>query len=127
MKSLTAKEEEIMNHFWENGDMKISELHALYKEPRPHVNTLGTLVKILEEKGFVGHKALSPRNFRYFAKVGHLIEDKADETWNHRRLLRLQIGTPEQPIVLPDTDSEVIGFNPWVDEWIDGGRILVNF
>ena len=65
--------------------------------------------------------------FRYFAKVGHLIEDKADETWNHRRLLRLQIGTPEQPIVLPDTDSEVIGFNPWVDEWIDGGRILVNF
>ena len=69
MKSLTAKEEEIMNHFWENGEMKISELHALYKEPRPHVNTLGTLVKILEEKGFVGHKALSPRIFRYFAKV----------------------------------------------------------
>ena len=69
MKSLTTKEEEIMNHFWQNGEMKISELHALYEEPRPHVNTLSTLVKILEEKGFVAHKALSPRNFRYFAKV----------------------------------------------------------
>ena len=69
MRSLTTKEEEIMNHFWQNGEMKISELHALYEEPRPHVNTLSTLVKILEEKGFVAHKALSPRNFRYFAKV----------------------------------------------------------
>ena len=69
MKALTAKEEEIMNHFWANGEMKISELQALYSEPRPHVNTLSTFVKILEEKGFVGHRVLSPHNFRYFAKV----------------------------------------------------------
>ena len=50
MKPLTTKEEEIMNRFWEHGEMKISELQALYEDPRPHVNTLSTLVKILEEK-----------------------------------------------------------------------------
>lgn len=69
MKTLTAKEEEIMNHIWANGEMQIRELQALYDEPRPHVNTLSTLVRILEEKGFLAHRAISPRSYRYFAKV----------------------------------------------------------
>lgn len=69
MKSLTNKEEEIMNHYWNNGEMQIRELQSLYDEPKPHVNTLATLVKILEEKGFLGHTALSARCFKYFAKI----------------------------------------------------------
>ncbi|RRD02297.1 BlaI/MecI/CopY family transcriptional regulator [Prevotella sp. OH937_COT-195] len=69
MKSLTKREEEIMNYFWEKGSMKVSELQMLYDEPRPHVNTLGTLVKILEEKGFVGHRAITARSYEYFAKL----------------------------------------------------------
>ena len=47
MKSLTQKEEEIMNHYWEFGDMQIRELQNHYDDPKPHVNTLSTLVKIL--------------------------------------------------------------------------------
>lgn len=69
MKTLTAKEEEIMNHIWSNGEMQIRELQALYDEPQPHVNTLSTLVRILEEKGFLAHRAISARCFKYFAKV----------------------------------------------------------
>lgn len=69
MKTLTVKEEEIMNHIWANGEMQIRELQALYDEPQPHVNTLSTLVRILEEKGFLAHRAISPRCYRYFAKV----------------------------------------------------------
>lgn len=69
MKTLTAKEEEIMNHIWTNGEMQIRELQALYDEPQPHVNTLSTLVRILEEKGFLAHRAISARCFKYFAKV----------------------------------------------------------
>lgn len=69
MKQLTAKEEEIMNHYWTYGDMQIRELQSHYDDPKPHVNTLSTMVKILEEKGFLYHRALSARCFQYFARI----------------------------------------------------------
>lgn len=69
MKTLTKKEEEIMRHYWANGDMQIRELQAHYPDPKPHVNTLSTLVHILEEKGFLSHRALTARCFQYFAVI----------------------------------------------------------
>lgn len=58
-----------MERMWDHGPLQVRELQALYDEPRPHVNTLATLVKILEEKGFLGHKALTARCFQYFARI----------------------------------------------------------
>ena len=66
MKSLTKKEEEIMEHYWDKGEMHIRELQALYPDPKPHVNTLSTLVRILEDKGFLSHKALNAKCYKYF-------------------------------------------------------------
>ena len=57
MKRLTVKEEEIMQMFWEHGPMFVRELLAFYEEPKPHYNTVSTLVRGLEEKGFVKYKA----------------------------------------------------------------------
>lgn len=37
MKTLTAKEEEIMGFFWEKGPMFVKQLVELYEEPRPHL------------------------------------------------------------------------------------------
>ena len=48
MKQLTQKEEEIMERMWDHGPLLVRELQAYYDEPRPHVNTLATLMKILE-------------------------------------------------------------------------------
>ena len=69
MKQLTQKEEEIMERIWDHGPMQVRELQSYYDEPQPHVNTLATLVKILEEKGFLDHKALTARCFQYFARI----------------------------------------------------------
>lgn len=69
MKPLTNKEEEIMNHYWEHGEMQIRELQNLYDDPKPHVNTLSTLVHILEDKGFLGHEAITQRCYKYFPKL----------------------------------------------------------
>ncbi len=69
MKQLTQKEEEIMERMWDHGPMLVRELQSYYDEPRPHVNTLATLMKILEEKGFLGHKAITARCFQYFARI----------------------------------------------------------
>lgn len=69
MKQLTLKEEEIMERIWDHGPMQVRELQSYYDEPQPHVNTLATLMKILEEKGFLGHTALTARCFQYFARI----------------------------------------------------------
>ena len=68
MKKLTKKEEVIMNHFWVQGPMFVRELRELYPDPKPHFSTLSTQVRMLEEEGFVGHKAYGP-TYQYFAKV----------------------------------------------------------
>lgn len=56
MKRLSPKEEEIMRMFWSKGPMFVRDLLELYNEPKPHYNTVSTLVRGLEEKGFVGYK-----------------------------------------------------------------------
>ena len=68
MKTLTGKEEEIMGFFWEKGPLFVKQMLEFYEEPRPHFNTLSTIVRGLEEKGYVGHQAFG-NTYQYFAVV----------------------------------------------------------
>lgn len=68
MKGLTAKEEEIMGYFWERGPLFVKELQTFYDEPKPHFNTLSTIVRGLEEKGYLSHEAFG-NTYRYYALV----------------------------------------------------------
>ena len=63
---MTDKEEELMRIFWNHGPMFVREIVELYPEPRPHLNTLSTFVRNLEQKGFVSHEAVGG-SFRYYA------------------------------------------------------------
>ena len=45
-----------MELFWEHGPMYVKEIRELYEEPRPHVNTISTQVRILEANGYLAHK-----------------------------------------------------------------------
>lgn len=64
--TLTPKEEELMQLLWQHGPMCVKELVELYPEPHPHVNTVSTVVRTLEEKGYVGHEPAGS-GYRYFA------------------------------------------------------------
>lgn len=55
---LTDREAEIMNMLWENGPLFVREMVEKYPEPRPHFNTVATIVRILEGKGYVRHEAV---------------------------------------------------------------------
>ena len=68
MKSLSPKEEIIMNILWENGPMFVREMLEKYEEPKPHFNTVSTFVRQLEEKGFIAHNTLG-NSFQYYAAV----------------------------------------------------------
>lgn len=50
MKRLTVKEEEIMGWFWQKGPLFVKELLEYYEEPKPHFNTLSTIVRGLRRK-----------------------------------------------------------------------------
>ena len=65
---LTAKEEELMNIFWAHEPLFIRGLISYMPEPRPHYNTVATLVKFLEEKGFVEREPMA-NSFRYKVKI----------------------------------------------------------
>ncbi|MDL2255082.1 BlaI/MecI/CopY family transcriptional regulator [Parabacteroides sp. OttesenSCG-928-G06] len=68
MRKLTAKEEEILAYFWTNGPLFVKELLELTEEPKPHYNTLSTIVRALEEKGYIGYKAYG-NTHQYYALV----------------------------------------------------------
>ena len=78
MKKLTKKEEEIMNLFWDKGAMFVRELLEHYDEPKPHFNTLSTMVRNLEANGYVSHKAYG-NSYQYYPVVSR--EDYAGRTF----------------------------------------------
>jgi len=69
MKKLTQAEEQIMQILWQFEDGGyIKDLLEQLPEPKPHHNTVATLLKILVEKQFVGIKNPN-RNNLYYALV----------------------------------------------------------
>ena len=65
---LTPKEEMLMNIFWAHDPLFIRDLISYIPEPKPHYNTVATLVKFLEEKGFLEREPMA-NSFRYKVKI----------------------------------------------------------
>lgn len=59
MQKLTSKEEEIMTLFWAKGPLFVREIVDLYPDPKPHFNTISTMVRILETRNFLSHRKFS--------------------------------------------------------------------
>jgi BlaI family transcriptional regulator, penicillinase repressor len=56
MKPLTKAEEQVMQCIWKLGPAYLKEIVEAQPEPKPHSNTVATILKILMEKGFVDVK-----------------------------------------------------------------------
>ena len=65
---LTRREEELMRCFWEHGPLFVRELVALSPDPKPHFNTLSTMVRALEAKGYVAHNSFGS-TYQYYPVV----------------------------------------------------------
>lgn len=68
MKKLARREEEIMEMLWGKGPMFVKEMLLFCDEPRPHFNTMSTVVRNLETLGYVGHNAFGS-TYQYYALV----------------------------------------------------------
>lgn len=46
----------------------MKQIWEYYDEPRPHINTLSTIVRNLEEKGYLDHRAYG-NSYQYYAVI----------------------------------------------------------
>lgn len=68
MKELTKAEEQVMQLLWKLEKAFVKDLIDEMPEPKPAYNTVSTIVRILEKKGFVGHNAYG-KTHEYFPLV----------------------------------------------------------
>ncbi|WP_289061427.1 BlaI/MecI/CopY family transcriptional regulator [uncultured Zobellia sp.] len=68
MKQLTKAEEEVMQQLWQLEKCNVAAIIEQLPEPKPAYNTVSTIVRILESKGFVGHEK-EGKGYLYFPIV----------------------------------------------------------
>jgi len=68
IKDLTRAEEEVMQILWQAKGWFVKDILEELQPPKPAYNTVSTIVRILESKGFVGHKAYG-KTHEYFPLV----------------------------------------------------------
>ena len=68
MKELTKAEEQIMLELWALEKAFVKEIVEKLPEPKPAYNTVSTIIRILEKKGFVDHYAYG-KTHQYFPLV----------------------------------------------------------
>lgn len=65
MKELTRAEEQVMQVLWTLGKGFVKDVVDALPDPKPAYNTVSTIVRILEKKGFVSHTAFG-KSHEYF-------------------------------------------------------------
>lgn len=68
MEKLTNKEEQVMQILWKIESGFVNDILEHIPEPKPHYNTLSTIVRLLEEKGFVAHRSYG-KSHQYYPKI----------------------------------------------------------
>lgn len=68
MKELTKAEEQVMQILWKIHKGFIKDILKRMPEPKPAYTTVSTIVRILEKKGFIGHKAYG-KTHEYFPAI----------------------------------------------------------
>ncbi|MCC5931267.1 MAG: BlaI/MecI/CopY family transcriptional regulator [Cyclobacteriaceae bacterium] len=68
MRELTKAEEEVMQILWGLKKGLVKDILDQMPEPKPAYNTVSTVVRILEKKGFIGHKAYG-KTHEYFPLI----------------------------------------------------------
>ncbi|MEO1051714.1 MAG: BlaI/MecI/CopY family transcriptional regulator [Bacteroidota bacterium] len=75
MESLTKTEERVMHILWRIKKGFVRDVLDQLPEPKPPYNTISSVIRVLEQKGFVGHKAYG-KTHEYFPKVTKLAYKK---------------------------------------------------
>ena len=65
IKELTKAEEQVMQILWQLEEAIVKDIIAKMADPKPAYNTVSTVVRVLEGKGFIDHKAYGNSHVYY--------------------------------------------------------------
>ena len=65
MNTLTKAEEQVMQILWNEKEGFVKDLLQQFQETKPAYNTVSTIIRILEKKGFVGHRSFG-KSHQYY-------------------------------------------------------------
>ena len=65
MKALNPKEEQVMQILWRLGRGFVKEIVAEFKDPKPPMTTISSIMRKLESEGIIGHEAFG-KTHRYY-------------------------------------------------------------
>ena len=82
MEKLTNKEEEIMRVLWNLKQAFVKEVVAELPDPKPHYNTISTVIRNMEEKGFINHNAFG-KTHQYYPVVS---KEEYKKTFMHKTI-----------------------------------------
>ncbi|HET9277431.1 MAG TPA: BlaI/MecI/CopY family transcriptional regulator [Flavitalea sp.] len=112
MLKLATREEQIMQVFWELKKAFIRDVIPLLPNPKPHYNSVATIVKILEEKGFLDHQTVGNMH-EYFPVISrddyqkHAMKDIVSKYFNNSYPRMLAFFAKEQNLS-DDELSEIL-------------------
>jgi predicted transcriptional regulator len=94
IKELTKAEEQVMQLLWQLQEAIVKDIIELMPDPRPAYNTVSTVVRVLEGKGFIGHKAYGNSHV-YFP----LISETQYKKFTFDKMLTSYFGNSYQSLV----------------------------
>jgi BlaI family penicillinase repressor len=103
MQKLAKREEQIMQAFWKLGTAFIKEIIPEMPDPKPHYNSVATMVKILEDKGFLDHTTVG-NIYNYYPKISrdeyqkHAMKDIVSQYFDNSYPSMLAFFAKEQKI-----------------------------
>lgn len=68
MQEITKAQEDVLKAVWEIESGAVSDVLGNLPDPKPAYNTVATVIKVLERKGYLGHKTYGKTNV-YFALI----------------------------------------------------------
>jgi BlaI family transcriptional regulator, penicillinase repressor len=68
MKEITKAQEQILKALWKINEGAVSDVLDALPKPKPAYNTVATVIKVLEKKGYISHKTYGKTNV-YFPVI----------------------------------------------------------
>jgi predicted transcriptional regulator len=65
MKEITKAQEEVLKVIWEIENGAVADVLDSFPEPKPAYNTVATVIKVLERKGYIGHRTYGKTHVYY--------------------------------------------------------------
>ena len=107
-KELTKAELEVMQIIWEKKKVLAREVLDEMPEPKPAYNTVSTVIRVLEKKGFVSHKAFGT-TYQYYP----LIKKKEYTQGFMKTVLNNFFGGSVQQMLCFFSDSKSLVYPNW--------------